>query len=182
MTKTISRFALPVAAVLLAACARMPQQPAQQEALVSQANATVQMMSARDPSLRELLDRSYGYVVFPTVGEVGVIAVGGTQGIGVVFEQGQAIGFARIREATLGPQLGGQSFSQIIVFQNREALDRMRAGNFDLTAGARATVVGWGASARTRFENGVGVIVSSERGLMAGATLGGQSIRFEPMA
>lgn len=173
---------MPLVAVLFAACATVPQERAQRAALVSEANATLQMMTAHDPSLRDLLERSYGYAVFPTVGEVGVLAVGGRGGVGVVFEQGEAIGFARIREATLGPQLGGQTFSQIIVFESRAALDRMRAGDFDLTAGVQGTVLGWGASASTQFENGVAVIVSSERGLMAGATVGGQSIRFEPMA
>ncbi len=182
MTKTISRFALPLAAVLLAACASVPQGRGEQQALVSQANSTLQMMTAQDPSLRELLDRSAGYAVFPSVGEVGVVAVGGQQGVGVVYEQGRPIGFARIREATLGPQLGGQSFSQLIVFEDRAALDRLRAGNFDLTAGAQATALGWGAGARTRFEDGVAVIISSERGLIAGATIGGQNIDFEPMA
>lgn len=179
----ISRLALPIAAVLVAAaCASIPQERAQQQALVSQANATVQMMTARDPSLIDLLERSYGYAVFPTVGEVGVFAVGGEQGVGVVFEQGRVVGFARIRELTVGPQLGGQSFSQLLVFQNREAMDRMKSGNFDLTADAEGTVLGWGAGAQTQFEDGIGVIVSSERGLMAGATVGGQSFSFEPVA
>ncbi|MCZ7685437.1 MAG: lipid-binding SYLF domain-containing protein [Sandaracinaceae bacterium] len=180
---TCSRLYLSFVVVALAsACASVPQEAGQRQALVSQANATVQMMTARDPSLRDLLERSHGYAVFPSVGEVGVIAVGSQQGVGVVFEQGRAIGFARIREITVGPQLGGQSFSQIIVFEDRAAFDRMRAGNFDLTAGARGTVLGWGAGAQTQFEGGVAVIVSSEKGLMAGATVGGQSIRFEPMA
>lgn len=184
MTKS-QRFAPALAAPLFAvltACAHIPQERGQQDAFISQANSTVQMMMARDPSLRDLLERAYGYAVFPSVGEVAVVAVGGVGGVGVVYEQGQPIGFARIREATFGPQLGGQSFSQIIVFENRAALDRVKAGDFDLTAGIEGTVLGWGAGARTRFQNGVAVIVSSEKGLIAGATIGGQSIRFEPLA
>lgn len=179
---TISRLAVPLAALLVAACASMPQERGEQDALVSQANSTLQMMTSTDPSLRDVLERSYGYAVFPEVGEVGVIALGGQQGVGVVYEQGRPIGFARIREANLGPQLGGQTFSQVILFENRDAFERLRAGNFDLTAGARATALQAGASARTQFEDGVAVIVSSEQGLMAGATIGGQDISFEPMA
>jgi lipid-binding SYLF domain-containing protein len=182
MNTTISRFALPLVAVLFAACASVPQGRGEQQALVTQANATLQMMTARDPSLRQVLDNAYGYAVFPEIAQLGVIAVGGQQGVGVVFEQGEPIGFARVRQGNFGPQLGGQSFSEIIVFESREALDRLRAGNFDLTAGAHATAISAGASANARFENGVAIIVGSETGLMAGATIGGQSIRFEPMA
>jgi lipid-binding SYLF domain-containing protein len=182
LSKTPTSFALPAAALLFAACASVPQERGEQQALVSQANSTLQMMTAKDPSLQPVLDQSAGYVVFPRVGEVGALAVGGTQGIGVVFERGQPVGFSRIREATFGPQLGGQSFSQLIILQNRDAMNRLRAGNFDLTADAQATALGWGAGARTQFEEGVAVIVSSEQGLIAGATIGGQEITFEPMA
>lgn len=182
MSKTISWFALPVAAVLLAACASVPQGREERQALVSEANQTLQMMTQRDPSLRDLLEQAHGYVVFPRVGEVGAVAVGGLSGAGVVFEQGQPIGFARIREASLGPQLGGQYFSQLVILEDQAAMDRLRAGNFDLTAGLQATALEYGAAARTQFENGVAVIVDSERGLIAGATVGGQQIDFEPMA
>lgn len=182
MSKSISWIALPVAALLFAACASVPQGREERQALVAEANRTLEMMMQRDPSLRDLLDQAYGYVVFPRVGEVSAVAVGGLSGAGVVFEQGQPIGFARIREASFGPQLGGQYFSQLVILENREAMDRLRSGNFDLTAGLQATALDYGAAAQTQFENGVAVIVDSERGLIAGATVGGQQIDFEPMA
>lgn len=183
ISKTTSRFALPaIAAFLFAACASVPQQRGEQQALVSKANSTLQMMTARDPSLQQVLDRSAGYVVFPEIGEVGALVAGASSGVGVVFENGQPIGFASLREGTVGPQLGGQEYSQLVIFQTPEALNRLKAGNFDLTAGVQATALRMGAGMDTQFEQGVAVIVSSESGLMAGATVGGQQISFEPMA
>ncbi len=181
-SKTMSSLALAaIASLLFAACASVPESRGERQALVSQANSTLQMMTARDPSLQEVLDRSAGYVVFPSNGEAGVLLAGGSAGVGVVFENGQPIGFARVREGTLGPQLGGQEFSELLIFQDRTALDRLRGGNFDLTANLEATALTWGVGRQLNFENGVAAIVSSETGLMAGATVGGQSITFEPM-
>lgn len=181
LSKTIPRFALPVAALLFAACASVPETRQEQQALVTQANGTLQMMTARDPSLQQVLDQSAGYVVFPSIGEAGVFLAGGSAGVGVVYENGQPIGYARLREGTLGPQLGGQSFSELLILQTPDAMQRFRAGNFDLTADLTATALSYGAGAQLRFEGGVAAIVSSEEGLMAGATVGGQSIDFEPM-
>ena len=180
-SKTMSSLAL-VAALLFAACASVPESQGERQALVSQANSTLQMMVARDPTLQQVLDQSAGYAVFPSIGEAGVFIAGGSAGVGVVYENGQPIGFARVREGTLGPQLGGQEFSQLLIFQNPQAIQRLRAGNFDLNAGLQATALSYGVGTQLNFEDGVAAIISSESGLMAGATIGGQSIDFEPMA
>ena len=127
-----------------------------------------------------MLDRSYGYVVFPQVGEGGFI-VGGARGQGVVFERGRPVGFATLTEGSIGLQAGGQSYSEIIVFEDPGAFQRLKAGNFDLTADAQAIALTSGASANARFEGGTAVFVLPEGGLMAGVTVGGQQISFEPM-
>jgi lipid-binding SYLF domain-containing protein len=166
---------------LVTACASAPETREEQQTLEAQADATLQGMVARDPSLRDVLDDAVGYVVFPEIGKGGAV-VGGAQGVGVVYEDGMPIGTAALNQATIGAQLGGQTFSELIVFSEREPLERLKAGNFDLTADASATAITSGAAAQASFENGTAVFISGEEGLMAEASVGGQEISFEPMA
>lgn len=166
-------------ASLVSACASAPETREERADVRKQAEATLDEMRARDPSLENVLESAYGYVVFPEVGK-GAVVVGGAQGVGVVYEQGRMIGYAALNQATIGAQAGGQSFSELIVFSERDALERLKAGNLDLTADVSATALTSGAAAQARFEEGVAVFITSEEGLMAEASVGGQQISFEP--
>jgi len=42
--------------------------------------------------------------------------VGGAYGRGEVYEQGQKIGWSDLSQATIGAQLSGQTFSELILF------------------------------------------------------------------
>lgn len=176
-TKSFSVALGVVMAGMLAACASAPESRPDQTALEARANAVIESMVAKDPTLAQVLEDSAGYVVFPQVAEAGFI-VGGSNGIGVLYENGRATGYSELYEGTLGLQLGGQSFSELVVFQNEAALDRFKAGNFDLTAGVTAVAIQSGAGAQARFEGGVAVFVADETGLMAGATVGGQTMSY----
>lgn len=175
---SVTSVALGLLASLVAiGCASAPEQRADQRSLEAQADATVASMIARDESLAELIAGAPGYVVFPQVAEAGVI-VGGAQSVGVVYEGGNPIGYAELRGASFGLQLGGMTYSQIIVFESTEALDRLRAGNLDLSASLRATALQSGSAATAQFEGGTAVFIEDESGLMAGATVGGEQISF----
>ncbi|AKF08603.1 hypothetical protein DB32_005752 [Sandaracinus amylolyticus] len=158
-------------------CASAPESRPDQRALEARADGALETMMARDTSLRPLLSRAAGYVVFPEVTEGGFI-VGGAQSVGVVYENGRPTGYAELRGGTVGAQIGGQSYSQLVVFEDRQALQRLRAGNFDLTAGVTATAIQAGAAAQANFEGGTAVFIDSQSGLMAGATVGGESITY----
>ncbi len=166
-----------VVALLFAACASAPQTRPDQRALEARADATVARMEARDPTLAGLLANSVGYIVFPEVTTGGMI-VGGASSVGVVYEHGRPIGYSELRAGSIGAQIGGETYSQLIVFDQQSALDRMRAGNFDLSAGLTATAVTSGASAHAPFENGTAVLIDNESGLMAAATVGGEQLSF----
>lgn len=178
----IRKLAVPIAFVLIAlGCGGGPETRAEEQAAISQARATVQTMTARDPSLQAVLDRAYGYIVFPQVGE-GAFIVGGARGRGVAFERGRPVGFTTITEGSIGLQAGGQSFSEIVVFEDPGAFQRLRSGQFDLTADAQAIALTAGVAANATFQGGTAVFVLPEGGLMAGVSVGGQQINFQPMA
>ncbi len=158
-------------------CASAPSTRPDQRALEARADATVEHFVTRDPTLRPLLAEAPGYVVFPEIAAAGFV-VGAEGGVGVVYEHGRPIGYAELQEANIGAQIGGQSYSQIIVFETEGALNRLKAGNFDLSASATATAVTAGAAASTRFEGGTAVFIDNQAGLMASATVGGERMVF----
>jgi lipid-binding SYLF domain-containing protein len=177
-------LSLPAACLLAAAlfssgCHTAPKNQAQKDALRSDANNAVDKMAAQDTSLRGKLEGAYGYAVFPEIGKGGLI-VGGSYGRGVVFEQGQFIGYADLTKVSVGLQAGGQAFRELILFQNKEALDDLRFGKLKFDATASAVAVNAGAAATADYRNGVLVFAQPIGGLMAEASVGGQEFGFVP--
>ncbi len=180
-TSTLIRalFATAFGALLIGpGCAHAPDTATEAQAMQSEAEATLDTMVARDPSLADVLADSAGYVVFPEVGKGGAI-VGGAHGVGVVYENGRPIGHAELSQASVGLQLGGQSFSQLVVLKDQGALDRLKAGDFDMAANASAVALQSGAGRSADFQDGSAVFYLSRGGLMAGLDVSGQKISFE---
>lgn len=179
------RMLIGLAAVLalmfgVAGCATAPKTQAEKRSLVGEADAAVASMIARDPSLRDVIDDAAGYAIFPDVGKGGVI-VGGAYGRGIVYERGRPTGFAELNQGSVGAQLGAQSYSQLIVFENDAALNRLKSGDFDLGAEASAVALKAGAAKAATFQGGAAVFQMSRGGLMAAAAINGQKLNFEPM-
>jgi lipid-binding SYLF domain-containing protein len=120
-------LALTVIAGLLGSCATAPTSREDKAALVAEATARWQQRRTADPSLEALVQRGYGHALFPNVGKAG-LGVGGAYGRGVVYERGQHIGYSDLTQGTVGVQAGGQSFSELLVFENKAALERFKAG------------------------------------------------------
>jgi lipid-binding SYLF domain-containing protein len=169
-----------VATALVSGCATAPRTQQERQSLVAEADAAVSTMTAKDPTLRSLIDRAPGYAVFPNVGKGGLIA-GAAYGRGVVFENGRAIGYTELNQGSIGAQIGGQTYSQLIVFENDASLQRFKAGDFDLGAEVSAVALNAGAAGAANFQNGVAVFQLPKGGLMAAAAINGQKFNFEPM-
>lgn len=147
-------------------------------------------------------EKSIGYAVFPTIGKGG-IGIGGAHGSGRVYKEGVAIGTSDMTQLTIGFQLGGEAFSQIIFFENETALDNFISGNFEFSADASAVAITAGASASANtgggvsagvsggqnnadtkslgFRKGMAIFTIAKGGLMYQATLGGQKYSFDPL-
>lgn len=145
----------------------------------AQARATIDRFKAQDPSIEPFLRNAYGYAVFPSIGRGGFI-VGGGGGDGVVFQGSQRVGTATVAFGTIGAQVGGQTFSEIIAFQNEAAFNRFKANQMELAAGASAVAVNSGAAASANWANGVAVFTMADAGLMLDASIGGQKFTFRP--
>lgn len=169
---------LTVVAGLLGSCATAPASREDKAALVAEASSRLQQMRAADPALGSLVQRGHGYAVFPDVGKAG-LGVGGAYGRGVVYERGQHIGYSDLSQATVGAQVGGQSFSELLVFENKAALERFKAGQFSLAAGASAVVLKSGVATNPNFVDGVAVVVQPIGGVMVEAAIGGQQFTYQ---
>lgn len=177
MRRLLRRLPL-MSLALLAACATAPKSQTERDTLQTEAQATLNSMQARDAGLQPVLDQSAGYAVFPEVGKGGVL-VGGAYGRGILYENGQPIGFVELNQAQIGALLGGESFSEVIVFEDQDALAKVKDGRYDVGANASAVALTAGAAASTEFRDGVAVFVMPRGGLMADVSVSGQKINFE---
>ena len=163
---------------LLGSCATAPASREDKAALVEEARTRLQQMQTEDPTLGALLQKGYGYALFPNVGKAALV-VGGAYGRGVVYEQGQPSGYSTLRQGSVGLQAGVQSFSELLVFETPAALEHFKAGGFGLAADASAVVLKSGAAMKANFVNGVAVVVHPISGVMVEAALGGQGFTYQ---
>ncbi len=131
-----------------------------------------------DPSMKVFFEKAYGYAVFPSVGKGG-IGIGGAYGGGEVYKKGELIGTSSLTQVTIGFQLGGQVYSEIIFFKDKANLDDFTGGNFEFGAQASAVAVTAGSSADADYSNGVAIFTLAKGGLMYEASVGGQKFSFE---
>lgn len=142
-------------------------------------DTAISRLKRKDPSLKLFFKKAHGYAVFPTVGKAG-FGLGGAYGEGEVYRQGKFIGTSSLSQLTIGFQLGGQAYTEIIFFKNRHALDDFISGNFEFNAQASAVAVTAGASADADYDNGVAIFTLPKGGLMYEASVGGQKFSFDP--
>src|SRR3954469_7239140 len=86
--------------------------------LANQAQTGLERFTSVDPSIKQITDNAYAYALLPDVGEAAV-GVGGAVGKGVVYRGNQPISTATLNLISVGPQVGGQSYSELVVFQNQ---------------------------------------------------------------
>ena len=153
----------------------------------------------KSPVVQPFFKNAYGYALFPTIGKGG-IGIGGAYGKGQVYRGGKVAGTTKMFKGTIGFQLGGQAFSEIIFFKDKRAYNDFTSGNFEfdaavsavaITAGAQAKAGtegtsasagagGPGAQAETTYRRGMVVFVHTKGGLMYEAAIGGQKFDFKP--
>jgi lipid-binding SYLF domain-containing protein len=167
------------------------------QALADQYTDTINLFREAGVS-RPFFDKSYGYAVFPMIGKGGYV-IGGAHGTGRVYRGGTHVGDSTMNQVTLGFQLGGQAYSQIIFLEDKRAFDEFTNGEFEFGAQATAVAITAGASvqggtmgssagasgtqhnvkhAPVSYQNGMAVFTITKGGLMYEATIGGQHFDY----
>ena len=155
----------------------------------------------KSEAVKPFFKNCYGYAVFPTIGKGG-IGIGGAYGTGQVYQGGKVTGKISVVKMSIGWQLGGQAYSQIIFFEDKRAYKEFTSGSFEfdastsvvaVTAGTQAKVGSEGATAgasagpatgahaEINYSKGMAVFVHTKGGLMYEAALGGQKYNFTPI-
>jgi len=162
-----------------AGCSTAPKSEEARKDLQTDADQALAHFKRADPSLDKVIADAAGYAVFPSVGKGGLIA-GAAYGRGSVYEKGNFIGYADLRQGSIGAQIGAQEFEQLVVFKTPEALYKFKNNNFTFGADASAVALKDGAAAQAEFKDGVAVFADAKSGLMASAALTGQKFTFLP--
>ncbi|HTS90085.1 MAG TPA: YSC84-related protein [Gemmatimonadales bacterium] len=139
----------------------------------------IQEFEKSDPGMTRLFAESAGYAIFPSVGK-GAIGIGGARGKGWVYDHGRLRGRTTLTQVTIGFQLGGQAYREVIFFKDQTALNEFCRGDFELSAQASAVAVKTGASANVKYNGGVAIFTMAKGGLMYEASVGGQKFSFSP--
>lgn len=155
----------------------------------------------KSSAVQPYFESAYGYAVFPTVGKAGFV-IGGAHGAGRVYKLGSISGTATMTKVSVGLQLGGQAFSEIIFFMDEQAYNRFTGGNFEFDGSLSAVAITVGAQAKAgtqgttagaslgpatgrqgeaRYINGMAVFVHTLGGLMYEMSVGGQKFSFDPL-
>lgn len=150
------------------------------------------------PQVAPYFASAYGYAVWPRIGRGG-LGVGASRGRGQVYVGGEMTGFSTHTEVSIGLQAGGQTYQQIIFFEDAEAYQTFTEDSFEFdasaqavavtasaeagagTTGARATAGAGGpnSAAGGGYTDGMQIFTMAEGGLMYKATIAGQRYNFE---
>ncbi len=168
-------------------------------AMADEYQDAIRMFKQADDSAK-FFETSYGYAVFPTVGKGG-IGVGGAYGKGRVYAHDQYVGDATLTQVSLGFQLGGQAFSEIIFFEDERAFREFTSGNFEFGAGAGVVVITAAAQAQATtagssatlsggknnadtigntYNKGMATFIIAKGGLMYEISVSGQKFTYTP--
>ncbi len=151
-----------------------------------------------DAGIADMFTSAFGYALFPTIGKAGFI-IGGAYGKGRVYVHGKYYGETSMTQATIGFQLGGSGFSQVVFFQDKLAFAKFITGSFEFGADVEAVALtaSVGASANTGgssstasggknnarigrdgYNKGMATFTITKGGLMYEASVGGQKFSY----
>ena len=167
---------------------------------VDEAEYDVAVAAFTNSKAGDFFDHAYGYAVFPTIGKIGFVMIGGAYGQGRVYENNRYTGNTEMTQASIGFQFGGQAYSQIIFFQDQRSYDEFTSGNFEFGANASAVIITAGVAAEAstkgtsatvnagnkyvkaegQYYKGMAVFNIAKGGLMYEAVLSGQKFNFHP--
>jgi lipid-binding SYLF domain-containing protein len=173
---SILKFVI-VLAALTTGSAAMAQSTNNEKKIVRDSKLAKAEFIATDGLMKSLFANSYGYVIFANIGK-GAIAVGGAAGNGILYKRGTVIGRAKMTQVSIGFQLGGQVYREVIFFEAKDDLDRFTQNKFEFSAQASAVAVITGVSANMKYKDGVMIFTRQKSGLMYEAAIGGQKFIY----
>jgi len=175
-TKLLGRYVCLFAFATFFSATAVQAQSSKHKRLIEDTEKAKTNFMRSDKQMKELFDNAYGYAIFPNIGK-GAAGIGGAAGSGVVYEQGKMTGTARMKQLTVGWQIGGQAYREIIFFEDKESLDRFRSYAYEFSAQTSASAINDAAKVGA-YTDGVLVFTQKKTGLMYDESIGGQKFDY----
>ena len=164
-----------LAVVFLGACGTVD--PSDKALLKERSRAALTDFKTADPSLNNLITSARAYVVFPRI-TTGAIGIGGAYGEGEVYENGKFVGYADVKQGSVGFQLGGQVYSELILFTKESNFLDFKHNTLEFDARYSAIAASAGKAGAADYSKGVVIFTQQEGGLMFQAAIGGQKFTY----
>lgn len=145
---------------------------------VEDANNIIAKFKEKDSGISKFFSSAYGYAIFPEIGKGGFV-VGGAGGKGTVYKGGSPVADVKMSQVSVGAQIGGQKYSEVIFFKNAETYNEFVSGTFEFAAQISAVALAEGVSQDAAYQDGLLVFTLSIGGLMAEVSAGGQKFKVE---
>ncbi|HET8967621.1 MAG TPA: hypothetical protein VFN20_15445, partial [Candidatus Acidoferrum sp.] len=184
-SRTVFRFsiAMLIGVMMLSSvgCSTAPKAE-DRASFISESQVATQWFKTRVPGLNQQIANSAGYIIYPSVGQWGIIYTGGKFGRGLVCKpDGTQIGWGAVNTGSLGLQVGVQGFKMLVIFENDATLEKFKANQLTGSVSGIAVVADVGGSGTAKFENGVCVYQGANAGLMAGVNMALDYMRYKPL-
>lgn len=172
-------FATAVAAGAASLVAPAPAQAASASEIDRKSTEALQLLFDTEPGTRELAAKARAILIFPSIVKAGFM-FGGQYGEGALREGGRTVGYYNTVAASYGLQVGGQTFSYVMMLMNSEALNYLKSSKgWEVGVGPTVVVVEAGAAktlTTTTAKDDVYAFIFGQKGLMAGLGLQGSKI------
>ena len=184
--RTLSVLAIIFAVTAIVGPLRAQQSDDEKERVREAITILDEIMAAADKAIpKSVMDKAEGIAVFPRLLKGG-LGVGGQHGRGILSVRDKSTGawsnpgFLTINGGSFGAQIGFQSIDLVLVIENQRGLEQLVKNQFKVGADASVAAgpVGRDASAATDIQMRAQILsYSRTRGLFAGVTLNGATIR-----
>jgi lipid-binding SYLF domain-containing protein len=175
-------FATVCLSVLTTSCSTAPKAE-DRKSFTIEASAAESWFETNVTGFKDQAKSSGGYIIFPDVGQFGIIFGGGTYGRGAVYNvSGEQVGWAALNRASIGLQLGAQSFKMAIIMQDKTTFESFKGGTWQGDVAATAVAARAGAATTAQFDKGVAVYIGDQAGLMAGMSIALSHVAYKNMS
>lgn len=138
--------------------------------LQTESQTALEKLYTANPKSRDLGQKAYAILVFPTVVRAGLLMAGFERGDGVLYVKGQVDGYYNTSSLCPGLQAGAQTYSYALFFMSPEGLQSLKkSGGLNLGAAPGLTVADKGVSGGVSLYTlqGIKAFVFGQKGLMA---------------
>jgi lipid-binding SYLF domain-containing protein len=147
--------------------------------ITKNAQAALDSLYAKVPGAKALGAKANAILVFPKVTKAG-LGIGGQHGQGALFKGGKTVAYYDTTGASVGLQVGAQTYGYALFFMNDKALQQLdKADGFEVGVGPTVVLLDEGKAKNmttTTMKDDVYAFIFGQKGLMAGLGIQGNKI------